>query len=687
MKVQTKDECRIEYQGKYILEDDNTRYILVDNLLSNKSFNIVASLGSGKTTFLINYFTVSKDPVIFLVPLVSLRKELISNYSNMCIVGNDTDINTIKQSNFIISTYEGFGRIIKVIDSLDKYTLVIDEAHNLIIQLNFRREAIYKIIEAKSKFKQVIKISGTPEGIFVKHEYNLVLKRKTADPIEKRKITIVDFKGDLEKYIYELITSHISKGVIVIYLNDKKKGANLFEFLTQNNVNKDQILLLSSELNKKNIYDEFESENEFQELENSKLLFHHVQETNEIPDDVKILISTSVISDGINIYGIKNPISLIITVDSVNLISQRQFISRFRNYSGKIIDIISGNKKHFFNSKDTYLDNYKFPNDLNEYLSEIITLTEELNSDNKYKTLFEDQNIIKMFETLEKNKAANILINRSSESSKVTYIAEPIQYFLLSAIDKECYSNLELRKEYYQSIAGFNAEIENKAYEKDINKIIAELFPDPGQFDYAKDIHKAANTSGSKAVNYILDKDFLVGLKISPQESHSILLSLNTTKVKDIFHKIKNRTTSIDILTSLADDIKNKGTEHITQYKSLLKYLRDIDDILYKEEYTLGKDRASIKELFTSSKEETDSFIYSIAEHLFENFYYVDKRTANKIVKEIRSYNDLLVSLNTKDRKLVPILDALRKQNNQGIDISFRELTTRVNKICPLDEV
>jgi hypothetical protein len=305
--------------NNYLSEaDKEVEQILTDD----KNYNMIAYTGFGKTFALIDKVKKNKLNAIFLTPYESTAKQLENIYKIPSVYGTvsiDEVQNHMRKSNIVAATYDGLKKILETRMIPDDYILLIDEAHNLVTHSNFRDAALTTILDNMTRFKKIINISGTPEGVLNNDYSNIKFVKQNQKSLISN-YTIVDTHEDTATACVEhIINNPPKKGKVVIFRNFIKELDVLRAELIKRGVKPAQIKILHA--NKKN-----------------ESLFISIVEDEKIPAGVKYVLTTSVISDGVNIMN--QHIETVYMLECQNLIMLRQFIARFRKGVQNVYDFI-----------------------------------------------------------------------------------------------------------------------------------------------------------------------------------------------------------------------------------------------------------------------------------------------------------------------------------------------------------
>jgi Type III restriction enzyme, res subunit len=286
------------------------------------NYNMVAFTGSGKTQAVIKKIQAKKTKAIFLTPYESTAKQLKNNYTVPAIYGTvsiDSVKDYVKTDNLIVSTYDGLRKILETQIIPEEYVLLIDEAHNLITHANFRGFALQTIFENMTRFKKIVHITGTPEGVLNNDYKNIkFVKQNQPKQIANYSIIVSHEKTDTA-CIDHIIKNRPGRGKVIIFKNSIKSLEVISDSLVQSGVEKRRIKILTAQTKDEKVFESIVSK-------------------EVIPPEVKYVLTTCVISDGVNI--VNQNIDTVYLLDVENLLQLRQFVARFRRGVTNIYDII-----------------------------------------------------------------------------------------------------------------------------------------------------------------------------------------------------------------------------------------------------------------------------------------------------------------------------------------------------------
>ena len=319
--ITIKDIFRIDakeyFFGEKISDSDECTRQIENALLDNKCKNIIAPTGAGKNFAICNIAKRLGQRVILLVPYTMNVRQTVTEY------GFDSPI-SIRDSIFnqedpnskyhIVSTYDSLGILMESGIDPSKYILVIDEYHNFVIQSSFRNRAILNVEKSLPYFKKIITITGTPEGVIFNNYESI--KLSPVNQNEKTKVHIIKYKGELLDAVLAHIQISQHKGKIVIFRNDKTDLEYLNDVLRKCHRHSE---ILTSD-------------------EKDGIDYKAIANEQKIRSNVEILLTTSVISDGVNIHN--EDIVAVYFLEVEDMTMYRQFYRRFRKGVSNVYDFI-----------------------------------------------------------------------------------------------------------------------------------------------------------------------------------------------------------------------------------------------------------------------------------------------------------------------------------------------------------
>ena len=432
------------------LEEHRDRLI---NILNDEtSYNIIAPMSGGKTTTLLKLADEKKIKTIMLVPYVSLALQKAKDFKKKydivlgCVHGGDYEnkiestprneiIANIRNENPIISVYDSLSRIISIIEDesnkanpLKDYILIIDESHNLVTQSDFRLAAIYRILTAQVKFKKVIYLTGTPECTLLNKYQTIQFIKNTPPP--PAAIHLINYSNNGLQKIFNHIMSVEITGKVIVAIDDIKKLEVLKILLIKfKGIDENSIKVISSK-------------------DKSEEAYVTILEEELIPNEVQFLLTTRIISDGINIFDTN--VQHLYFLNMKDYWLKRQFISRFRKGVENVYD--------FNNSKTT------IPLQIDSY-------------ENSFKDIFDKRKIFRdgiqalydngtawTFKIANTNLAApkwsdrNRVIYFDGSAKKFKIVHQKIGLILIDEINTAIHSNTVMALYFYSIICRYKAK-------------------------------------------------------------------------------------------------------------------------------------------------------------------------------------------------------------------------------------
>jgi len=399
----------------YDLNYKSTGY--VDKVISDvfkdldKHQNIVlqAETGTGKTTAILKDFKAIRPGkrLLLCVPLVSIANQLANTYKDVTALTEASSIETHSQarkSPIVVATYENAGRHLKEKNEFDY--IVIDEIHQMFNANSYKAVTVSKLA-ILIKDKKVLGLTATPNELFKKVGFKLA---KVKTPSKPTTITQRVLKEAPEK----VIISHIknSKRKLIVRLNSKYTLSYIKDYLVENEMlQEDEILLLYSD-------------NEIKQSEHFKRLTNK----EKFEDQIKVVLTTSFIDEGINIKQIGFDTLFLENTYFYSPESIKQFTARFRNEDK--------DRKHFYYvklTKDQSIKNITLDKAFEYYnlnsLEDFATYKDALNQNIKYLEDYTQSIFYQGYEGL------NLFLNKLNRKEYNLYLTE--NYNLNIEVDED----------------------------------------------------------------------------------------------------------------------------------------------------------------------------------------------------------------------------------------------------------
>lgn len=341
MEIVNKVE-KVKFKGKHI-EIDFSRELLD----AEQRILVKSPTGSGKTH---SFITASKELAaelskenfnrfyLFTAPTIALTEQVAQDHDVMCVKGEVKDLyrkvkRYIKNGGRVFSvTYDLALSLSDMIESIQKhctFAVMVDEVHRLTVDYSYRKTAIDNLmrLEQKTSVKSYIALTGTADAVY-------------REPFEREVHVMITHKDELQKdgkppcQQWGAITYNTKKeGEPLLYQVIKQKadaGKRLLVFIQNKEIIKRiHKKLLNNGINAKAITSDGKANN---------IAYQSLVKESKFPEGVQIILSTSIIADGININNEKGSVqayecivytaqdSVMFDVDTI-----RQMAHRFRN--------------------------------------------------------------------------------------------------------------------------------------------------------------------------------------------------------------------------------------------------------------------------------------------------------------------------------------------------------------------
>lgn len=337
----------------------------------HKKIIVKAETGTGKTTSFLKHFKELRPHkrCLIVAPLTAIVNQTASEYKEIIGLTGKSSTETHRKafSNIIVvSTIEQAVKHLKN-GNFFEY-LIIDEVHNLIIANGYKLKAIKELTELMEKSNsQIIGLTGTPIEIFKLLNYKLI-------NIQKRKHPPVEvIKRNDNRAPYKIILQHLSKikGKAIFRVNSKATLKSIYKDLAKHYKKKEIVLLYSAE-----------------HIKNSTL-FNELTQQRRFKDEIKIILTTSIIDEGISIEqkGFTDVV-FIETQYNPNPEPAKQFFARFRNK-----DEHRKNYYYYRNSEKNKIANWNYKYDFIECKNTLegeSEILKELTKNNTIGTTYND---------------------------------------------------------------------------------------------------------------------------------------------------------------------------------------------------------------------------------------------------------------------------------------------------------
>lgn len=326
---------------------DEKRGELEEILATSSRLMLDAPTGIGKTSFFLGhttddgkrkkgYFERHGYRGIVLVPYVISAKQLRrQGIGVMCGKMSPKAKMRALQHDVLVCTYDH----IRNVGDLHSRIMVIDEFHNIVSQVGFRKNTLAAVDMATSMdtARQVVGISGTPPESFAAHRgFDFVQVLRT----ESNKIRISHMTADGGKVA--------DTAAAVLLREDYADGKRRF-MLFNNSAeleNIRQLLVKQGKLKREDIAVITRSH-----IDDGEVDAYHEIVNNEMVSNAKLVLSTCILSEAINIKNKDVGRVFLVQVDDVDAVLQ--YLARFRRMSR--IDAVSIRRRKDTPGRDFYL--------------------------------------------------------------------------------------------------------------------------------------------------------------------------------------------------------------------------------------------------------------------------------------------------------------------------------------------
>lgn len=327
-------------EGKFILKAN--QYVSFSNLTFDKNSTslVIAGTGMGKTTAVLNDLRNQYECIIFVLPSTLKVQELEQSFRKSktnSILGtqnkfyynnhspNETDMKNFR--GLIVCTYDKFMKVDRLIPDAKKVKsiVVVDECHKLYATGDYRDEALLPMICTlrKCAYKHTLYMTAT----FTQERWDILelpICQKfefTAEKPRQRQIEVLHYpKGDQYTFLQKvgerlehIQANHTAGKVslkIFIRINNRKRCEMIAKYLEDSY--KARCLIIHG----KNKHEP-----------QVKVVF----EQEKIPDEIDVILSTSILDEGINLNNLQEEVdSLFVVGKSAHPEELIQYLGRLR---------------------------------------------------------------------------------------------------------------------------------------------------------------------------------------------------------------------------------------------------------------------------------------------------------------------------------------------------------------------
>lgn len=333
-EVQERIETEVIRVKKYIPND------VAIELLERKEKLIVNSpTGSGKTSAFMTAFkslASSKfDFFIFVAPTIALSEQIAMNHNVTCAKGGIKGLKNmivrkaIDGERVFVSTYDKAAELIsflqKGIDYEDNpkpsFYLVYDEVHKLTEAYNYRFSTIDQLNELADMATSLIGLTGTPDDLY-KKEFDKLIKIENG----VRESTNIDYRvftydttengvttpENADLMLIPVVRGLLQQTRVLMFINNKERIQRIARLLKREGIN---VQTVTSDKRQSTTYT-------------------NIVEKSTIGEDFQVVISTSILADGVSLNNELN-FSCLVVADRdsqlFNVSTIKQMSHRFRN--------------------------------------------------------------------------------------------------------------------------------------------------------------------------------------------------------------------------------------------------------------------------------------------------------------------------------------------------------------------
>lgn len=312
---------------------------IAKELIERKQKLIVDSpTGSRKTSsFMAAFQELASEEYsyyIFTAPTIILSEQIAKKYNVPCLTGETTNafhsVTTaaVKGERVFISTYDKVSELVSFLSigidyngNKPEFVIAIDEIHEFIGSYGYRFRAIDKLQELTKVASSLIALTGTAEFAY-KDSYDSLIKIETGNT----KSPAMDFRV----FTYhtrindENTDANLSDAMLLPVFNALLKQTKVLAFIN----NKDRIQSIAKRLRKQGVSVQVVTSDS-----KKSETYRSIAETETISDEVQVVLTTSVLSTGLNINNTLNWSCLVVSDKSspfFNTSTIKQISNRFR---------------------------------------------------------------------------------------------------------------------------------------------------------------------------------------------------------------------------------------------------------------------------------------------------------------------------------------------------------------------
>ena len=365
-KKQENTDINYKSKFRYLGQDEKLYSLLLKEIKKDKFTIINAPTGSGKTTIVKKLDKDIEDKIVFLAPLRTIVEQQSKDYKTVLGGTTPQEIKIAEKYKLIFSTYSSACRLSSVKDKV----LIIDESHLLSDRSNILFSEIQTILGMIKDAKKVIFFSATTnvllKEIFKTNQINITT------PVKNIKVDPLFYKENRTDVIIKQL-SIPTDATNVLFLNNKTTLSDIRKDLVRLGTYKnDEIATFTA-----NVKDVASDD------------YQHLINQQEISDNIKLVLSTSKIGEGVNITNNKKFNILFAGSKDVNFFAQAP--ARFRNAKELKISVLFN--ESFKTLSGTKIDKSSTYNSLLNEVQKVPTIIYDFVSEDTEKSKLPNINI------------------------------------------------------------------------------------------------------------------------------------------------------------------------------------------------------------------------------------------------------------------------------------------------------
>ena len=365
-KKQENTDINYSSEFRYLGQDKKLYSLLLKEIKKDKFTIINAPTGSGKTTIVKKLDKDIEDKIVFLAPLRTIVEQQSKEYKTVLGGANRLQVRDAEKQKLLFSSYSSANKLSSVKDKV----LIIDESHLLSDRSNILYKEIQTILRMIKEAKKVIFFSATTnillKDIFKTNQINITT------PTEKIAVEPLFYKENRTDVIIKQLSKK-TDAINVLFLNNKTTISDIRKDLVRLGTYKnDEIATFTA-----NVKDVASDD------------YQHLINQQEINDNIKLVLSTSKIGEGVNITNNKKFNILFAGSKDVNFFAQAP--ARFRNAKELKISVLFN--ENFKTLSGTKIDKSSTYNSLLNEVQKVPTIIYDFVSEDKEKSKLPNINI------------------------------------------------------------------------------------------------------------------------------------------------------------------------------------------------------------------------------------------------------------------------------------------------------